>query len=222
MSSILKALKKVESDAATRRPDEVRIDAEILRAESPARFSSSGVLLVSLLLMAFGAGGTYLYMTRDKAPEQTRENSSIVPNKQQPLPEASKTPVEHLPPEIIVVPAQQQTLPERKTVNKHSPPPESNGAAAVVKRPEALQPQPPPHREVPLPVAHPLSSVPALRVNGIAFQDDSTGAVAMINEQPLAKGGIINGVTIEEIYKNRVKFNYNGELFEIPLGQSNR
>ena len=61
-----------------------------------------------------------------------------------------------------------------------------------------------------------------LRVNGIAFQDDGAGTVAMLNGEPLSKGGIIAGVNVDEIYKNRVKFRYNGETFEILLGQSNR
>ena len=76
MSSILKALKKVETDNASRRPDELRIDAEILRTENHTQFSSSGILLVSLLLVALGVGTTYLYMKRDKTGETRQSKMS--------------------------------------------------------------------------------------------------------------------------------------------------
>ena len=98
MSSILKALKKVENDNASRRPDELRIDAEILRTENHARFSPSGMLLVSLLLMACGAGGTYLYMKQDKTPEQATPHPGVISGlKRKSVPVAPVIPAEQLP-----------------------------------------------------------------------------------------------------------------------------
>jgi hypothetical protein len=224
MSSILKALKKVENDNASRRPDELRIDAEILRTDSASKFSSSGTLLVSLLLVAFGAGGTYLYMTRDRATEQPLTNSSTVSG-QKPSPTAAvpEITVEQLPPAIVVSPAKQQIVVGVKKTQMPQPASLAKSAPPVAKQP-AVAAQPvvvTSPGTAPL-TAPPAAAVPALRVNGIALQDDSSGSVAMINGEPVASGGIISGVKVVEIYKNRVKFSYNGETFEVLLGQSNR
>jgi general secretion pathway protein B len=224
MSSILKALKKVENDNASRRPDELRINAEILRADSASKFSSSGMLLISLFLVAFGAGGTYLYMTRDNATESKRTNSSTVSGQMPPptaaIPEITE---EQLPPAIVVAPAKQQIVVEAKKTQIPPPASLAKSAPPVAKQPAvAAQPV-----VVTSPGTAPLTApppvaVPALRVNGIALQDDSSGSVAMINGEPVASGGIIAGVKVVEIYKNRVKFSYKGETFEVLLGQSNR
>ncbi|HIJ87910.1 MAG TPA: GspB domain-containing protein [Desulfuromonadales bacterium] len=225
MSSILKALKKVENDNASRRPDELRIDAEILRSENHPRFSLSGMLLVALLLMAFGAGGTYLYMTRDKTSELTDPNASVISGqKRQSVSVTPEIITEQLPPAIVVVPAQQKNnSPGEKVQKHHTTSSQETSPPAVRTRPlVAEQPVLPPQRVTSPPVTHKTITVPALRVNGIAFQEDGSGTVAMINGEPIAKGGIIAGVTVEEIYKNRVKFNYNGELFDVLLGQSNQ
>lgn len=64
--------------------------------------------------------------------------------------------------------------------------------------------------------------IPTLRVNGIAFQDGTAESVAIINGVPVSSGSVVDGVLINGIYKNRVEFSYNGEKFEINLGQSNR
>ena len=223
MSSILKALKKVEDDKATRRPDELRIDAEILRTEHHSRFSSSGMLLMSLLLIAFGAGGTFLYMKRDKTPEQANLNVDTVSSqKQQPVSTAPKISTEELPPAIVVVPADQRINPAEESALKRPPSSQAKRAAVIVRHPDvASQPVVKTQPSSPHP-APPARTVPALRVNGIALQDGVTESVAMINGEPVTRGAIINGVTVEEIYKNRVRFNYNGELFDILLGQSNR
>ena len=224
MSSILKALKKVENDNASRRPDELRIDAEILRTENRARFSPSGMLLVSLLLMACGAGGTYLYMKQDKTPEQATPHPGVISGlKRKSVPVAPVIPAEQLPPAIVVVPAQRQLSAEGDPVKRQLPSRPEKSAPVVVKRPlVAVPPVLTPQRSTTPPATQKIRAVPALRVNGIAFQDDGSGSVAMINGEPLTRGGIVNGVTVEEIYKNRVKFSYHGELFEVPLGQSNQ
>ena len=224
MSSILKALKKVENDNASRRPDELRIDAEILRTENHSRFSSSTFLLASLLLMAFGAGGTYLYMTRDTTPEQINPNTNgSFAQKRQPVSAVPHIPVEQLPPVITVVPAEKKIVSEGNKEIKQRLPSQEKITPAVSKRPVAAeQPVLIPQRTTPPPTPQAPKAVPVLRVNGIAFQDDSSGSVAMINGEPHSRGGVINGVTVEEIYNNRVKFSYNGELFEVPLGQSNQ
>ncbi len=224
MSSILKALKKVETDNASRRPDELRIDAEILRTENHTQFSSSGILLVSLLLVALGVGTTYLYMKRDKTGELSVLNSSVISGqKQQSLSATPDIRTEQLPPAIVVVPAEQQNIFEGTRVQKQLPSSQGTTAPVVANRPVMTErPVLSPQRANSMSAPPNNSIVPAIRVNGIAFQDDGSEAVAMVNGEPHSRGGIIAGVKVEEIYKNRVKFSYSGEVFEVLMGQSNR
>ncbi len=224
MSSILKALKKAENDNATRRPDELRIDTEILRTNKNSQFSSPGVLMASLLLMAFGAAATYLYMIPDKKSEQPIPNSSTVSGqKQQLVSSTQNVKTEELPPDIVVAPAEQQIISEGVRAQKQLPSSQKATVPTVPKQPiMSERPVLPTERANLVPSLQNSSNVPAIRVNGIAFQDDGLGTIAMINGEPLSKGEIIAGVKVEEIYKNRVKFSYNGEVFEVPMGQSNR
>lgn len=229
MSSILKALKKLEDDKATRRPDELRIDAEILRSESSPRFSTSSVLLASLLLLAAGSGATYVYMKKNKTLEYVQPKSSLISKQNiSPVSAASEIKTERLPATVVVVPSTtQQKVVNAETAKPHRPPLPSVKAPAntVPKQAVALKPAEPTKNSIapsPSPKATSGVTIPALRVNGIAFQDGGADSVAMINNVALTSGSMIDGVKIEEILKNKVRFNYNGEKFEIPLGQSNR
>lgn len=239
MSSILKALKKLDDDKAARHPDELKIDSEILRTDNPPRISSAGLLAAALLLLAGGSGVTYMYMKRDKAPEQVSVQKPVAPSRQQQLPVTAPKDIktEQLPPAIVIVPAQQQKTPkveaprqQKKTTPTVTAPVAAPIAKQVTKPVLAKEIKSPPKTNTatnplpqqPSPQAS-VKAVPALRVNGIAFQDGNTAdSVAIINGVPVSSGASIEGVKVDEIHKNRVKFSYNGEKFEIPLGQSNR
>jgi hypothetical protein len=62
MSSILKALKKLEHDKAVKKPETFRIDADILRGGSHRRSFSAGALLAAIAVFACGVGATYFFM----------------------------------------------------------------------------------------------------------------------------------------------------------------
>lgn len=210
MSSILKALKKVEDDKNIRRPDELKIDADILRADNFPRFSSSSIIAASLLLMACGAGATYLYMNRHAAPmtPPTGTTASVSP----PAPPPALTDVrKNIAPER---PAGRQALsPAKKTsatVKSAKPVTKKSPDRAISK---TIPPTSPPA---------PAKSIPALRVNGIAFDSNAADSMAIINGVAVTKGAVIEGATVAEVMKDRVLFHYGGEPFEILLGQSNR
>ena len=63
---------------------------------------------------------------------------------------------------------------------------------------------------------------PLIKVNGIAFQGNGPGSVAVVNGVPVANGSMIEGARVEDIQKDRVRFSYGGEKFEVDLGKSNR
>ncbi len=233
MSSILKALKKLEDDKAARRPDELKIDSEILRSsDTPSSLSPTNAILIAMLLLAGGSSATYFFMKRDKVPEPVvvQTPAASVQNK----PVVPTTPVikaERLPAEVPVVPSATFKKTEvSKPKADNTPPPVKTATVAVPPAPKPAKPAPAvkpvtqakaaaPTRTLP---AASANGVPALRVNGIAFNDGGADSVAMINGVPLSSGSAIEGVKVVEIHENRVGFSYNGEKFEIPLGQSNR
>jgi len=237
MSSILKALKKLEHDKASYRPDELKIDAEILRSDAPLRSSSLRIMVISALLLAGGSGATYLYMKQGTAPEFAGRNvSAILGRKNIPVSPSAEIKTEQVPPAIEIVPAQPEhknvhIVPAKSAVQKAPVIPVKtlhNGVAAPQLPPKTgAKPagHEPPAKVVvaPAPSVTPAKApIPALKVSGIAYQGEGADSVAMVNGVPLSRGEVISGVKVEEIHQNTVRFSYNGEKFDIPLGKSNR
>lgn len=231
MSSILKALKKLEDDKITRRPNELKIDAEILRSDNSPRFSPAAVILGAVLLLAGGSGATYLYMRQYKAPVLVDSRPTVTSRlNTPPVPRVSEIKTEQPSVAEVVVPAKQQKSTEVEALKRHQQQTSdktlpADAAPKTVQKKVAVKSAGQTQETKttsPTPPSSSLKIVPALRVNGIAFQDGATDNVAMINEMALTSGAVIDGVKIEAIHKNRVAFSYRGEKFEILLGQSNR
>ena len=227
MSSILKALKKLDAEKSARKPDSFKIDAEILRAETTARFSFLGIFLAAMLLFVCGGVATYLYIKPEKNEAISNQNTA--------LPFA---PAERITPETIV-PATRivktKTSPDTSSISgsassagmkmqsgKH---PDFNSALD-----KSFKPQPNVTAHQSTSTSGQLSAAskpehvqnqPLLRVNGIAFQDGLEN-VAMINGVQVVKGSTIEGARVVDIQKDRVFFSFKGDNFEIVLGRSNR
>jgi len=241
MSSILKALKKLEDDRVARRPEQLNIDSDILKSDSSHRFSPSSVIIVSLLLLAAGSGATYMLMRSAGTPERTDIiKSPGVTSVQSPLPASNQSAIksEQLPETVVIVPANPQK-PLRAEADRKSqkPAPVTAGKASpaaatakpVLPPKPAIAPKPVEQaivteQTIPTaPTAPVAKAVPTLRVNGIAFEaGGSVESVAIINGLPVTRGSLVEGVKVEEIHKNSVDFSFNGEKIEIPLGQSNK
>ncbi|MFA7403957.1 MAG: general secretion pathway protein GspB [Pelobacteraceae bacterium] len=232
MSSILKALKKLENERAIRQPDALKIDSDILRPDPPSGNSGIGKILVALLLIAGGAGATYLLMARNLSPEkngaartrlaatssQTATPRPVLPPAQIPAeippPAIVTVPAQPLKPERVVTPPRKATTPTQavKTNQRGKDAPTHKPVTAVTQKTAAPSNKPVPE----------AAQKPAIRVNGIAWQNSSADSMAIINGVAVSNGKVIEGVEVEEIQKDRVRFSYHGEKFEIPLGQSNR
>jgi general secretion pathway protein B len=226
MSSILKALKKLEQEKAARKPDSFRIDAEILRGGAQrSRFFSSGASLAAVALFLCGVGATYLYMKHDQtsAPvQQSQSSKSGVRGDSSTA--ATLFPVSTLP---AVQPQPRQPAKGISTPEKSEPSSRSMVTQQHTQRVKSVEivPQAVPAESMsvspPVPVAPlvpPAKSV--LKVNGIAFQDGAD-SVAVINGVTVSNGSVIEGARVEEIQKDRVRFSRGGEKFEIILDKSN-
>jgi uncharacterized iron-regulated membrane protein len=232
MSSILKALKKLEDEKNSGQQRELRIDTEILRSRNAHnQYSLSRLAAVALLVALGGSGATYLYMKRDnnaivssnpgaplvkpvaaivptaekaalpseKKTDDSRAQQTVVPSVHgQDSPPATRPPVT---PRVSTPALKKSTIAGSKTtVNTPDRVNTSDGAVVPSK-----------------------AATPLLRVNGIAFQSSSADSMAIINGTPAAAGTVLSGgVRIEEIQRDRVIFERNGEKFDIRLGQANQ
>jgi general secretion pathway protein B len=227
MSSILKALKKLEQEKAARKPDSFRIDAEILRGGAQrSRFFSSGASLAAVALFLCGVGATYLYMKHDQtsAPVQQSQSSKSGVGGDSST-DATLFPVSTLPAAVQPQPrkpAKGISMPEKSEPSSRSMVTQQHTQRvksveivpqAVPAEPKSVSPL------VPVaPLVPPAKSV--LKVNGIAFQDGAD-SVAVINGVTVSNGSVIEGARVEEIQKDRVRFSRGGEKFEIILDKSN-
>ncbi|MDA8429827.1 MAG: general secretion pathway protein GspB [Geobacteraceae bacterium] len=225
MSSILKALKKVENDKRICRPDQFGIDARILQDGSPARFTRISASLIAAALFLCGSGATYFFMRHD--------TTHLIP--QTPPPRSVSVPL--VPVSDVVQPGLGSRLVSSSPARRSSAKPASvvgaqartTGAAVKLSRPTL------PERQtdraaasVSRPVTAPIATVSAVRnmphltVNGIAYQEGGSDNLAVINGITVSNGAVIEGVKVEDIQKDRVQFSHDGEKFEIILNKSNR
>ena len=226
MSSILKALKKLEHEKTGRFPESLNISADILRpTESTRSFSPFTLLLFSLLIFGGGAAATFLFLTSSRVPQSATTSQQLISaeDDQPQDSQASVTP-DTLPAEIVVVSAKSNST-ARRQLPQHKTTAPDNGVAN--KAPAAVEPvRPVKSKEVAVVVkSEPVAAtriLPALRVNGIAFQSKGAENVAIVNGVTVTKGATIEGAIVDDVRNDRVLFRYNGEPFEILLGQSNQ
>jgi general secretion pathway protein B len=208
MSSILKALRKLESDKSALGEGSVDLSRDILKrsyqqqtANSPtAWYLLFGILLSGVLVAAFFW------------PTATVENS--IPATTELLNPSIPT-VKNLDPVILpkaesntpVVVAERQTV---KAVSKEVPlspvkvPHKLPTKAAELKTSKSSQ------RVFP---TAPLV-IPDLRVEEIAYQQQPSARLAVINDLPVMEGTDIEGAHVMEILPDRVRFSYQGVLFD--------
>lgn len=220
MSSILKALKKLEHEKSGRLPDPLKIDSDILRVSEPSRgITPFFMTLFFLLVFGGGAAVSFFLMKGTKAPNATTVIHPAIRS------EAPQSAV----PATVANPA---PLPAKTAVVQAHVGASGKAADTAAQRPAkvAVSDMPAPaktrnSKEANVAVSGELAAaaaVPALRVNGIAFQNSAADSLAIVNGVPVSRGSVIEGVTVEEVQKDRVLFHRNREKFEIQLGQSNR
>ncbi|MBW4055123.1 MAG: GspB domain-containing protein [Proteobacteria bacterium] len=228
MSSILKALKKLEHEKSGHFTDPANIDVDILEPPDYQR-RSSPLTLTLLFLIVFGAGVTVaFFLLQDARAPLAISKSLPVPTPKSISPQLPPPAIhtETLPAEIVIAPARTKPSNEASNINRQRT---AAAPAAVMMEKKSVKNEisrtfekpkmiPPPTKTV-FPVD---ATIPTLKVNGIAFQNSSADSMALVNGKPVSCGSIIEGVTVEEVRKDRVLFQQDGKKFEIRLGQSNR
>ena len=239
MSSILKALKRLEEEKAQRDAAVAGISGRIAKSGFVVdRPSPWRIPLAMAAVAAVAVAATYGIMggfgSRPKpasppaqsapaAPIPTPPASSVssVPQAQQLVPQvvpsrksrpaAGTTP---MPGPTTNAPVGQTPLAQPSAV---SVPQGRGGESTVPAAPAAARPEP---ALVPAPSPPTESAQPLLQVSGIAWQKDAASRVAMVNGAAVTKGGVVGKARVEEIFPDRVRFSLDGRSFDVPLGTS--
>lgn len=229
MSSILKALKKLELEKAARNESTVEIARDILRSTpAPARGSQAPVLAGAVLVVLAALGGGYWAMKSESLPAPVSVASGpVAPS---PVPAVAPAPVAAAP--VVATPAREEAIPTQE-VKPLPPVGTASPALAKPAQTERKKPAPatPPNpgllAEGPsvaqAPAPKPQASVaaqasaPELVLSGIIYQDQPDARLAVVNELPVMAGTMIAGARVEEILRDRVRFSYQGRTIEVAL-----
>ena len=231
MSSILKALEKVEESRSTRRTVGVNTPAH-------ARVRRSAWVVPACVLggAVTAALATYAIMggfSRHPAPVAgAKAVARPVPVAAQPLAAApavqATAPAIQVKPSPAATPATAAVAPAMKGPAAKSPAPTAKvrllpGAVVV---PSAPVPGTPAQAAVAMEPHPPVAAAPAttgktrseIRVTGIAWQKDGESSAAIVNGLPVQQGSMVDGFKVEEIYQDKVRFSGTNGSLEVPLG----
>jgi len=235
MSSILKALKRIEQQKMVRKSADHDI-AWIVRGEDfrpekkrqwPMFVSLVAVALLAVLSTYWFMGG-FQGAARDslsRPQEELRSASGIpvvtVPVSAQPArsdsPPVSTPDSATIPPAVANRPAGNGL--RRPTGEVSLKNGLQGGERQAIAPPRAPQPQaalPPRPEPAPAPQASKIS-LPDLNVTGIAWEKDSPVLLAIVNGTSVVEGSLVNGAKVEKILPDRVRFTFENRSFEVPL-----
>jgi general secretion pathway protein B len=210
VSSILKALRKLEEEKSRSREGTPDIARDILK-RGPRRkaFPWMTFASVAVLVLVFALTG-YILMGKSEFPEPPQTQSiHEMPPAQSPAPAVSSSEQKN-PLQAVSAPAP-PTAAARKTPTKIPAGPAWSAEPKATPEPVKTAPAPrPAAKEI-------VDPLPALTLTGIAFQEDRESRLAVINDLPVMEGTVIAGARVVEISEDRVRFNYSGRSFEVLL-----
>lgn len=229
MSSILKALKKLEEEKTLRQEAvATNIPREIVRQQpeksrlvrwlgATCLVATAVIVALSFLLIRKPADKDVARLVQptaagDKVAVQTRQ-ATILPGKTPLQPRGTSLPPRPTPSPAMAAKADPIPVATRAgKANRTTPTPGTEPPAEDV--PRSAQPV---KQQLPQPPE--ASEHQPITLSGIAWNKDSADRLAIINGQQAATGTTISGVVVEEIMPDRVKVNSAGRTYEIFLGK---
>jgi general secretion pathway protein B len=231
MSSILKALQKLESDKETRKTREPDISTAIKmsgqrRKEHFTWLAPSVVIIVAAvsILVTFSLMGGF---SAKRQPDLQTVQQPIQPQQTQSINQQLEKSYNAVEPEtpalksstvnpVSVLPVGKKPVPTAVPI---LPTPQISPLVGNNKQQLPSQPQPQNLPVAKLPEAPTESSAPKPKfiISGIAWQSDSASRIAVVNGTPVLEGSSVGGVKVEQIFPDRVKFSQEGKSFEISI-----
>lgn len=227
MSSILKALQKLEQEKTSRRQEAPDVAGDIVkparaRQRSPWLLPAAmaGVTVVAVLVTYAAMGG----FSRPRpatvtavAPTVTLPEKALVST---PPPVSSMTAAKPASPPQPGDKKDRGTRKIQTSTNTIAQQPAPIPPQQTISQPHSSVQTSPPVQAKPEPVPTAAPSLPTLRVTGIAWDKESASRLAMVNGTAVAQGGTVEGARVEEIFPDRVRFVVGKRSIEVPLGKS--
>jgi len=223
MSVILDALRKLDREKSSRRSGTANIAVEILRPDlpRPAKRVPLYVTIAFLTVLAMAAI-TYSVMVQGRRLSKSSPPtvmSSPVANQEAVSVTLPSEPVGGARDEIIPAPPQTQTPVKSKKPAASLV--ESKGDETKMKREVTVKgadiaPERAKIPPEPLP-REPATTFPSLNISAIVWYEEPSKRFAMINGLIVTEGSVVEGMKVEEIYPDRVRFLYRNQHLEIPI-----
>lgn len=183
MSSILKALRKVEDEKAALGQGSADLAHNILKRSYVERTAFNGwILLVALAGLGFASAAVWLIFSSGTGVKSVSITAPL-----------------SVPDEVVSLPSENKFM-------ELAVSPSDNGV--TVKADKLSQPPDEPE----LVGAEPII-IPALQVEEIVFHEQADSRMAVVNDLPVMEGTDIEGARIEKILPDRVQFLYKGVHF---------
>jgi general secretion pathway protein B len=223
MSVILDALKKLDREKSFRRNGTANIAVEILRPDLPHSGKRIPLYFVIITLTAVAAAAiTYAvvdlgFLSKSSPPAPMNPPA---PSQQVAPAPLSHEPVHDARDEINRVPPKIQDPVEGKkpaeSQNLATPLGQKEASQNVILEKATVAPEitKKPTEQTPDGSA---TAPPSLKLSAIVWYEEPSKRFAMINGVIITEGSVIEGVKVEEIYPNRVRFSHNGRPFEISI-----
>jgi general secretion pathway protein B len=220
MSFILKALQKVEEEKAAQRAKPQDINRAILTADTPAPRAARLVpaATVVVLLLLAGGGLAYLLLPRESEPVRKPMQAAMPHEDRAASPRmpsaASSLPVQFAERSAATKPT--VTLAESPDKTSHVDITAPAKTSPAVKKPAPVAS---PRTEQPGQAESYGPPPPGLKVNGIALQDNPAESVAVVNGLLVHRGAIVQGMKVEEILSDRVRFSGSGGKCQVLISK---
>lgn len=235
MSSILKALKKVEEEKAAQR-NALPLASDVARNRRSRKSASFWkipaalvVVAVTAILSTFAAmGGFTTAKTRPTTPPDV--NGAVTPLGKGATPVAVQVQSVQFPSDGTNEPAvvqKQQSAPvpiPKQQVKK----PAVKPAVPTSAKPPAFAPAVAVRRETGPFLRTTIGSISIsenhsdFKVSGIGWQKESSSRLAVVNGVAVTQGATVDGAKVVEILPDRVRLSQGGSIFEILLGKINQ
>jgi general secretion pathway protein B len=243
MSSILKALKKLEQEKELRRGGIADIARGISRAVPRSRAKPRWLIPVAVAGVALAASLT-TFALMSVFPRNARKSVSATGQHEQFNPPVVMAPRVSAPStrgsEVLPRKAERSAAvasqpgfagkgrvygkPSRAEVSP------KGFIAGEARQKTALSGISPSQKKLPEPVgaagqlSKPSSgpAMPVLTLTGIAWQKDSADRVAVVNGISVTEGVVVEGARVEEIFQDRVRFSFEKQTFDVTLGRTNQ
>ena len=220
MSVILDALKKLDRERLSRRSGMANIAVEILRPDLP-RPGKRILPYAAVAFLTVLATAAVTYSVIVKAGSRAKSSPSVAVNSPVPHPLAepvsvSSEPVREVRDELSQVPLKTQV--SGKNEEPSAPLPEYRADEKKMNQNVILKEVDIAPEKPKMPPEHPVGSVtpsPSLNISAIVWYEEPSKRFAMINGLIVTEGAFVEGMKVEAIYPDRVRFLHQNEHLEI-------